>query len=75
MITERSLISFIILANLKFFKKLCVEDRGYIQKILSEISVCLRSFLFYFFCFAINKMVDNDYSTDIYKSAKIILEQ
>ena len=49
-----------------------LEDPGYIQKTPSLVSVYLRQFFFYFFCFIIykNKMVDSEYGMDIYESAK-----
>ena len=47
-----------------------LEDRGYMQKLLSYILVYARQ-IFYFFYFSIYEMVDSEYSKDIYKPIKI----
>ena len=64
------IVSFITLANLLLKN---FEDCGYIQKnIVLNFSLIKAVFFFSFlFCFAVYKMVDSEYSMDIYKTAKI----
>ena len=63
------IVSFITLANLLLKN---FEDCGYIQKnIVLNFSLIKAVFFSFLFCFAVYKMVDSEYSMDIYKTAKI----
>ena len=75
-ITTVKNVDYCCIHNSKFeaislLKNSLLEERGYIYKILSLIPIYSRQFFFYFFCFAIYKMVDNEYSTNIRKSLNI----
>ena len=65
-------VLFITLANLRaiknFLENFVLENCGYIQKNIVLIFTQGRFFLTFF---AVYKMIDSEYSMDIYKSVKI----